>query len=342
MMVKEPELKLFGRNILLPEKGRAASGEYSGESSVESGAVDCGGCVDASCGKKGGDEEKAGGGEKQGKVEEVQQHEQQEKEEEEEEEEVCEPNIDQDLNQNPTESHTTTNPPFEPSPENGPPQALKKPDKILPCPRCKSTDTKFCYFNNYNVNQPRHFCKGCQRYWTDGGTMRNVPIGSGRRKNKSYCPRSLPFPGARPETNSGVLCFGHENGPGGPVSPWPIPTFYPPYYYYTPPVWNLGFHGPGQNAAVGSGPAKRSREGEPNGSPVVVPKTLRVDDPREAAKSSIWSTLGISCDSSRREGLIKALQSRGDEKIRSNVINSSLLQANPAALSRSVSFRERV
>ena len=63
-------------------------------------------------------------------------------------------------------------------------KVLKKPDKILQCPRCNSMDTKFCYFNNYNVNQPRHFCKNCQRYWTAGGTMRNVPIGAGRRKNK--------------------------------------------------------------------------------------------------------------------------------------------------------------
>ncbi|WCJ43547.1 Dof zinc finger protein 5 [Euphorbia peplus] len=63
-------------------------------------------------------------------------------------------------------------------------EKFKKPDKIIPCPRCNSLDTKFCYFNNYNVNQPRHFCKNCQRYWTAGGTMRNVPIGAGRRKNK--------------------------------------------------------------------------------------------------------------------------------------------------------------
>ncbi|KAJ6693892.1 hypothetical protein OIU85_004659, partial [Salix viminalis] len=63
-------------------------------------------------------------------------------------------------------------------------KVLKKPDKIVPCPRCNSLDTKFCYFNNYNVNQPRHFCKNCQRYWTAGGSMRNVPIGAGRRKNK--------------------------------------------------------------------------------------------------------------------------------------------------------------
>ncbi|WOG88847.1 hypothetical protein DCAR_0208082 [Daucus carota subsp. sativus] len=64
-------------------------------------------------------------------------------------------------------------------------KTLKKPDKLLPCPRCNSMDTKFCYYNNYNISQPRHFCKGCHRYWTAGGTMRNVPVGSGRRKSKS-------------------------------------------------------------------------------------------------------------------------------------------------------------
>ncbi|KAE9620014.1 hypothetical protein Lal_00040262 [Lupinus albus] len=69
--------------------------------------------------------------------------------------------------------------------ENSQEKTLKKPDQILPCPRCNSTDTKFCYFNNYNANQPRHFCKNCQRYWTAGGSMRNVPVGAGRRRNKN-------------------------------------------------------------------------------------------------------------------------------------------------------------
>ncbi|GBG64168.1 hypothetical protein CBR_g40868 [Chara braunii] len=63
-------------------------------------------------------------------------------------------------------------------------EKTKRPDKAVACPRCESFDTKFCYYNNYNVNQPRHFCKGCQRYWTAGGTLRNVPVGAGRRKNK--------------------------------------------------------------------------------------------------------------------------------------------------------------
>ncbi|CAK8536717.1 unnamed protein product [Lathyrus sativus] len=63
-------------------------------------------------------------------------------------------------------------------------KSLKKPDIVVPCPRCKSMDTKFCYYNNYNIKQPRHFCKNCQRYWTSGGTTRKMLVGAGRRKNK--------------------------------------------------------------------------------------------------------------------------------------------------------------
>ncbi|CAM8900343.1 unnamed protein product [Rhodiola kirilowii] len=54
----------------------------------------------------------------------------------------------------------------------------------LKCPRCDSANTKFCYYNNYSLSQPRHFCKACKRYWTRGGTLRNVPVGGGCRKIK--------------------------------------------------------------------------------------------------------------------------------------------------------------
>ncbi|KAE8668010.1 Dof zinc finger protein DOF5.3 [Hibiscus syriacus] len=54
----------------------------------------------------------------------------------------------------------------------------------LNCPRCDSLNTKFCYYNNYNLSQPRHFCKSCRRYWTRGGVLRNVPVGGGCRKAK--------------------------------------------------------------------------------------------------------------------------------------------------------------
>lgn len=44
-------------------------------------------------------------------------------------------------------------------------------------------NTKFCYYNNYNLSQPRHFCKACRRYWTKGGALRNIPVGGGTRRN---------------------------------------------------------------------------------------------------------------------------------------------------------------
>ncbi|KAJ4978675.1 hypothetical protein NE237_009455 [Protea cynaroides] len=61
---------------------------------------------------------------------------------------------------------------------------LPQPEAALKCPRCESTNTKFCYFNNYSLTQPRHFCKTCRRYWTRGGALRNVPVGGGYRRNK--------------------------------------------------------------------------------------------------------------------------------------------------------------
>ncbi|XP_021746891.1 cyclic dof factor 1-like [Chenopodium quinoa] len=153
---------------------------------------------------------------------------------------------------------------------------LKKPDKIVPCARCSSMDTKFCYYNNYNVNQPRHFCKSCQRYWTAGGSMRNVPVGAGRRKNKNSAAshhRHLVIPGAsdclihqvmRPDGT--VLAFGMDSPPnyskdsqknsvsfsnpnlvsmkeancnGGTIeSPQPVPCF---PYSWNPVSWQSGF-----------------------------------------------------------------------------------------------------
>lgn len=63
-------------------------------------------------------------------------------------------------------------------------KAGEKQQEALKCPRCDSSNTKFCYYNNYSLSQPRHFCKACKRYWTRGGTLRNVPVGGGYRKNK--------------------------------------------------------------------------------------------------------------------------------------------------------------
>lgn len=339
-------------------------------------------------------------------------------------------------------------------PKNSQQKMLKKPDKIIPCPRCNSMDTKFCYYNNYNVNQPRHFCKSCQRYWTAGGTMRNVPVGAGRRKNKSsasrYChitvsealqaarldvSNGVHHPGLK--TNGTVLTFGPDNplcesmspvlnigdtkvlngtptrndfhvidqvddrsngstvtttssmdenakaGPQGhnlngfanqmPCFQWPymwnpaVPvqpfcaTTFPMSYYPPPPYWNGAMPWnfpwmPPCSPSPGSNPTsptlgKHSRDGEmlnqnENGRSsgtrtVLVPKTLRIDDPDEAAKSSIWTTLGIKKgDSQSRGGFFNNLQSKkGEEKI--HMMDAPLaLQANPAALSRSMNFQE--
>lgn len=330
-------------------------------------------------------------------------------------------------------------------------KTLKKPDKILPCPRCNSMDTKFCYYNNYNVNQPRHFCKNCQRYWTAGGTMRNVPVGAGRRKNKTSAAshyRQITVSeaihngrvadatnGLHPQpilkANGTVLTFGsdtplcesmasvlniaektmvqngfnkpeelgnrdeHSSGssitnmsnchgfspqvPCFPGAPWPYPwnpqmgpTFCPPgfpmpFYPYwgcaVPGPWNVPWVAPPcTNTAPTSGSnsptlGKHSREENVKSSEcgeeepqkenkpekcLWIPKTLRIDDPGEAARSSIWATLGIKNDGSASVnggGLFKAFQSKVEEK---NHVSepSAMLQANPAALSRSRNFQE--
>ncbi|KAE7995736.1 hypothetical protein FH972_000506 [Carpinus fangiana] len=55
---------------------------------------------------------------------------------------------------------------------------------VLIPPTPNEWSQQFCYYNNYSLSQPRHFCKACKRYWTRGGTLRNVPVGGGCRKNK--------------------------------------------------------------------------------------------------------------------------------------------------------------
>ncbi|KAJ0238202.1 Cyclic dof factor 1 [Hirschfeldia incana] len=250
-------------------------------------------------------------------------------------------------------------------------KTLKKPTKILPCPRCNSMETKFCYYNNYNVNQPRHFCKACQRYWTSGGTMRSVPVGAGRRKNKNSSSSSSHYRHVTiNETNGPVLSFSlgddhktsnnsfssskllthhpdvesrtRNNEMNGlnciPGVSWPYTWnhgFYPVY-----PYWNVPMLTSSPNSTLG----KHSREGDEtikrkqmNGS-VLVPKTLRIDDPNEAAKSSIWTTLGI-----KNEVMFKGFDSKKEVSISKEETETSLvLCANPAALSRSVNFHEQV
>lgn len=94
----------------------------------------------------------------------------------------------------------------------------------LPCPRCDSTNTKFCYYNNYNFSQPRHFCKSCRRYWTHGGTLRDIPVGGGSRKNAKRSRTCIPAAAAAvaAASSSGSLinsvsCLDHHQLPAAPV-----------------------------------------------------------------------------------------------------------------------------
>ncbi|XP_048565524.1 uncharacterized protein LOC125545570 isoform X3 [Triticum urartu] len=66
---------------------------------------------------------------------------------------------------------------------------VPQPEPGLKCPRCDSTNTKFCYFNNYSLTQPRHFCHACRRYWTRGGALRNVASCHAKRSAKRSAKR---------------------------------------------------------------------------------------------------------------------------------------------------------
>ncbi|KAH7860110.1 hypothetical protein Vadar_009452 [Vaccinium darrowii] len=85
--------------------------------------------------------------------------------------------------------------------------SLKPPEQAQKCPRCDSPNTKFCYYNNYSLTQPRHFCKTCRRYWTKGGALRNVPIGGGCRKSKKTKSSSSSFSGDSKDSGGGLKFF---------------------------------------------------------------------------------------------------------------------------------------
>ncbi|KAF5729099.1 dof zinc finger protein DOF1.2-like [Tripterygium wilfordii] len=95
-------------------------------------------------------------------------------------------------------------------------QQQQPPPQPQKCLRCESLNTKFCYYNNYSLSQPRYFCKTCKRYWTQGGTLRNVPVGGGCRKGK------------RTKTTSSG-----ENSSSQPNQPHPPQNFTAPQSMFT-------------------------------------------------------------------------------------------------------------
>lgn len=154
-------------------------------------------------------------------------------------------------------------------------------------------------------------------------------------------------------------------GPSG----YPVPFYPTPPYWgcMVPNAWNMPYLSPQLSSpnhpALSSSPnsqtlGKHSRDGsmlqpskpgkgdrfhrkDPKRG-MVVPKTLRINEPNEAAKCSIWSTLGVKTDNTDTgtgASLFKAFLPRSPEK---NHISdkSQVLQANPAAMSRSFNFQE--
>ncbi|XP_074574543.1 uncharacterized protein LOC141830992 [Curcuma longa] len=120
------------------------------------------------------------------------------------------------------------------------PVARPSKEQALKCPRCNSTSTKFCYYNNYSLSQPRYFCKTCRRYWTEGGSLRNVPVGGGSRKNKrsattsssssSKAPKlfhegqGLKQDGSTDYSSQEATCSAYTPGLG-PFMPIPLPDY---------------------------------------------------------------------------------------------------------------------
>lgn len=119
---------------------------------------------------------------------------------------------------------------------------LPQPESALNCPRCDSTNTKFCYFNNYSQSQPRHFCKTCRRYWTRGGALRNVPVGGGCRRNKRSKGRRSKSPATT--CHSGSTTSGGNNSDTIPILP---PPPLPPYLPLFPNLNHLSQYGGGSN-----------------------------------------------------------------------------------------------
>ncbi|WKA00931.1 hypothetical protein VitviT2T_019247 [Vitis vinifera] len=123
---------------------------------------------------------------------------------------------------------------------------LPQPETALKCPRCESTNTKFCYFNNYSLSQPRHFCKACRRYWTRGGALRNVPVGGGCRRNKrSKGNRSKsPVTGERQGGSSSASAVPSNSCTSDMIGHLPPPPP-PPQLSFLPPLHHLADYGAG-------------------------------------------------------------------------------------------------
>uniref|UniRef100_A0A0A9AM02 Dof-type domain-containing protein n=1 Tax=Arundo donax TaxID=35708 RepID=A0A0A9AM02_ARUDO len=131
--------------------------------------------------------------------------------------------------------------------------------------------------------------------------------------------------------------------PGAWSLPWPVQSP------------SQGLSSPTSAPSVSSGPdsltlGKHPREdddGRVHGSGKVwAPKTIRIDDADEVARSSIWSLIGIKgdkkdADTGRHKlGTVFERKSEAKTAKQAMITSSPLLHANPVALTRSVTFQE--
>ncbi|KAL2241715.1 UNVERIFIED_CONTAM: Dof zinc finger protein DOF3.6 [Sesamum indicum] len=93
----------------------------------------------------------------------------------------------------------------------GAPQQQQQASTPLKCPRCASLDTKFRYFNNHSLAQPRHYCKTCKRQWTVGGNLRNIPFGGKTRNGKQTKASSSRCGNPRSQAPEPPLSLGEEH-----------------------------------------------------------------------------------------------------------------------------------
>lgn len=131
---------------------------------------------------------------------------------------------------------------------------IPMPETAQKCPRCESTNTKFCYFNNYSLTQPRHFCKTCRRYWTRGGALRNVPVGGGCRRNKRSSKASSGNTSKSPahsETASGSTSSALPSNTSGATSILGSLTSQFPQLRFMAPMSHINDHYGGSGGEIG-------------------------------------------------------------------------------------------
>nr|XP_009399889.2 PREDICTED: dof zinc finger protein DOF2.1-like [Musa acuminata subsp. malaccensis] len=77
-----------------------------------------------------------------------------------------------------------------------------QPEQAVECPRCQSTNTKFCYYNNYSLSQPRKNRRPSSSLSSSSSSTATT-LASKRRSQQSLATNfNLPLPGVIPPPHS--------------------------------------------------------------------------------------------------------------------------------------------